>query len=125
MSNRYWTDNPDRKLHDTGGGVLPKPGGNADSMPMRTASWPGLPGKASNGFAKFKAGAPEVNGYAMYEGLSSKKWIQKAIKHPGALTKKAHKAGESPMAYAREHAHDSGKTGKQARLAMTLRKMHH
>jgi hypothetical protein len=52
-------------------------------------------------------------------------WIQHAIKHKGALTKKAHAAGESPMGFAREHAHASGTTGKQARLAMTLGRMHH
>jgi hypothetical protein len=48
-------------------------------------------------------------------------WIKGAIKHPGALTKKAHAAGESPMAFAREHKGSAGKTGQQARLAMTLR----
>lgn len=53
----------------------------------------------------------------------AKQWIQKAIKHPGALTKKAKKAGESPMEYASEHKGDKGKTGKQARLALTLRKL--
>ena len=52
------------------------------------------------------------------------KWIQHAIRHPGALTRKAKKAGESPMQYASEHKHSKGKTGKQARLALTLRKMH-
>lgn len=52
-----------------------------------------------------------------------KKWIQGAIKHPGALTKKAKKAGESPMAYAAKHKGDKGTTGKQARLAITLRKL--
>ena len=51
------------------------------------------------------------------------KWIAGAIEHPGALTAKAHAAGESPMAYAREHASSSGKTGKQARLALTLAKL--
>lgn len=54
----------------------------------------------------------------------SKKWIAGAISHPGALTKKAKAAGESPMAFAHEHAHSPGRTGKQARLALTLRKMH-
>ena len=53
------------------------------------------------------------------------KWIQKAIKHPGALTKKAQSAGMSTSAFAKKHAHDSGTTGKQARLAQTLGKMHH
>lgn len=54
----------------------------------------------------------------------AKKWIAGAIKHKGALTKSAKAAGESPMEFAREHQHDSGKTGQRARLAMTLRKMH-
>ena len=51
----------------------------------------------------------------------SKNFIQGAIKHPGALTKKANKAGESPMTFAAEHKHDSGQTGKQARFALVLR----
>ena len=48
-------------------------------------------------------------------------WIKGAIKHPGALRKKAKAAGEGTMTYAREHAGSSGTTGKQARLAITLR----
>ena len=55
----------------------------------------------------------------------AKKWIAGAIKHPGALTRSAKKAGESPMEFAHEHAHDSGTTGKRARLAITLRGFHH
>lgn len=51
----------------------------------------------------------------------AKKWIAGAIKHPGALTKKAKAAGESPMAFAKSHKGSSGRTGKQARLALTLR----
>lgn len=51
-------------------------------------------------------------------------FIQKAIKHPGALTKSAHAAGESPMEFAEEHKHDSGKTGQRARFALTLRGFH-
>jgi len=54
----------------------------------------------------------------------SKKWIAGAIKHPGALKKKAEAAGESTRQFAAEHAGDSGKTGKQARLAETLIGMH-
>lgn len=53
----------------------------------------------------------------------AKHWIAKAIKHPGALTAQAKKAGESPMEFAREHSGDSGTTGKRARLALTLSKM--
>lgn len=52
----------------------------------------------------------------------SDKWIQGAIKHPGALKRKAQKAGESTQEFAEQHEHDSGKTGQQARLAMTLGK---
>lgn len=51
------------------------------------------------------------------------KWISGAIKHPGALSRAAKAVGKSPMEYAREHAHDSGTTGKRSRLALTLSKM--
>lgn len=53
-----------------------------------------------------------------------KKWIAGAIKHPGSLRRAAAKAGKSTMEFAREHEGDSGKTGKRARLALTLSKMH-
>lgn len=55
----------------------------------------------------------------------AKHWISGAIKHKGALTRKAKAAGQSPMTFAHEHEHDSGTTGRQARLAVTLRGMHH
>lgn len=51
-------------------------------------------------------------------------WIAGAIKRPGALRRKAKRAGMSTMAYAAAHKGDSGRTGAQARLAITLRKMH-
>lgn len=51
-------------------------------------------------------------------------WIQGAIKHPGALTKKADKAGETPSQFASKHKGDSGKTGKQSRLAIVLKGLH-
>ena len=56
-----------------------------------------------------------------------KKWIQKAInpEHKGVFGAKAAKAGKSTGAYAREHEHDSGTIGKQARLAETLMSMQH
>jgi hypothetical protein len=47
-------------------------------------------------------------------------FIKSAIKRPGALTAKANKVGESPMAFAKEHEHAGGLTGKQARFAMIL-----
>ena len=51
-------------------------------------------------------------------------WIKGAIKHPGALRAKAKAAGMSTMAFARKHEHDSGKTGQESRLALTLQKIH-
>jgi len=51
------------------------------------------------------------------------KWIQKAIKRPGALTRKAKAAGMSTMAFARKKRHAAGRLGRQARLALTLRKL--
>lgn len=54
------------------------------------------------------------------------KWIKGATENShGQFRAKAEAAGESTGAYAREHEHDSGKTGKQARLAETLMSMHH
>lgn len=50
-------------------------------------------------------------------------FIQGAIKHPGALTRSAKAEGESPMAFAAEHQHDKGTTGRRARFALTLRKL--
>ena len=52
-------------------------------------------------------------------------WIAGAIKHPGALTRSAHRAGQSPMAFAKSHAGAGGVTGRRARLALTLSKLHH
>ena len=53
----------------------------------------------------------------------AKKWIAGAIKRKGALTKKAKAAGMSTMAYAKKMKGAKGRTGKQARLALTLRKI--
>jgi hypothetical protein len=47
-------------------------------------------------------------------------WIEHAHLKKGAFGKKAHAAGESTSAYAKEKAGASGKTGKQARVAMVL-----
>lgn len=55
-------------------------------------------------------------------------WIKNAIKHPGALTKKAHNAGMSVSAYAskvlKKGSKASTQTKRQASLAKTLKKMH-
>ena len=56
----------------------------------------------------------------------AKKWIQKATENShGQFKAKAERAGESTREFAKEHEHDSGKTGKQARLAETLMGMSH
>ena len=59
------------------------------------------------------------------ENLDEKNWIKGAIKHPGAMTAAAEREGVSNSKYEQEHKHDSGKAGQRARLALTLKKMHH
>lgn len=55
------------------------------------------------------------------------KWIQGAIKHPGALRKELHaKKGEPiPEKKLKSAEKKGGLIGKRARLADTLKKMHH
>lgn len=53
-----------------------------------------------------------------------KKWIQRAIRHPGALRAAAKRAGKSTHSFAESHKHASGKLGNRARLALTLMGMH-
>jgi hypothetical protein len=57
--------------------------------------------------------------------MMAKKWIAGAIKHPGAMTAAAKREGVSNAAYEQEHKGDKGAAGKRARLAITLKKMHH
>lgn len=59
-------------------------------------------------------------------------WIQGAIKHPGALHQKAAKAGgidkktgKIKASFLEKAAKEPGKLGKQARLAETLKGLHH
>lgn len=54
-----------------------------------------------------------------------KKWIKKAIKHPGALRKelKVKKGKKIPAKKLKAAAKKGGKLGRRARLAETLRKM--
>jgi hypothetical protein len=56
-----------------------------------------------------------------------KKWIQKAVKHPGAFTAKADKAGMSVKEYAAQVTANPDNydktTVRQARLAKTLSKL--
>ncbi len=53
----------------------------------------------------------------------AKKWIQKAIKHPGAEKRAAARAGMSTHAYMEKHKGDSGKSGARARLGLRLSAM--
>lgn len=56
-----------------------------------------------------------------------RKWIQKAIKRPGAFTKKAKKAGKSVSGMAAAVTKNPGRysatTVRQANLAKTLKKI--
>ena len=56
----------------------------------------------------------------------TKKWIQDAIKKPGALRKElgVKKGKKIPAKKLKAAAKKGGKMGKRARLAETLRKMH-
>lgn len=47
------------------------------------------------------------------------------IKHPGAETAAAKRAGESVHEYAEQHKHDSGTAGARARSALGFEAMHH
>jgi hypothetical protein len=48
----------------------------------------------------------------------SKKWMSKAFANShGQFKAKAKRAGKSTAEFAHEHEHDSGKLGRQARLA--------
>ena len=56
--------------------------------------------------------------------MAKKKWIQKAIKRPGALTAKAKAAGKTVSQYiANPPKNISSTTKRQIALAKTLRKM--
>ena len=54
----------------------------------------------------------------------ARKWIQKAIKHPGALRRTLGAKDGIPPAKLRAAAKRPGITGKRARLAETLKKLH-
>lgn len=57
--------------------------------------------------------------------MDKKKWIQKAIRKKGSLRKtaKAKKGKNIPVATLRKLAKKKGKTGKRAKLALTLKKL--
>ena len=58
----------------------------------------------------------------------AKKFIQEAIKHPGALMKElgvSKKTGKIPVKKLSAAAKKGGVLGKRARLAVTLKSFHH
>lgn len=56
--------------------------------------------------------------------MARKKWIQKATaEHKGAATRKAKAEGLTVHEWALKHRHDKGRTGREARLALTLEKI--
>lgn len=59
--------------------------------------------------------------------MAKKRWIAEAIQKPGSLRKSLHvKKGEKiPEKKLEKAAHAKGKMGKRARLAETLRGLHH
>lgn len=60
--------------------------------------------------------------------MAKEKWIQGAIKHPGALRKtlKVKKGEKIPESKLKKAEHSKNKTtAKRAHLAETLKKMHH
>jgi hypothetical protein len=69
--------------------------------------------------------AGDASTAAFKKGGRVDKWQAGAVKRPGALTRKADKAGKTPMAFAHEHYHDSGRTGQQARYAVNAQKGRH
>ncbi len=77
-----------------------------------------------------KVGMPKLGSMKFKKHKSEKKhknWIKGAIKHPGALheeldVKVGHKIPAKTLAKA---AKKGGKEGKRARLAETLKKLHH
>ena len=57
--------------------------------------------------------------------MAKKRWIQKAIKKPGALRKslKIKKGQKIPLKKLQAAAKKGGKLGKRARLALTLKRL--
>lgn len=51
------------------------------------------------------------------------KWIQGAVKKPGAFTAMAKRAGKSVSELAHEKAHASGLAGQRARFALAMKKV--
>ncbi len=58
--------------------------------------------------------------------MAKKKWMKQAFANShGQFKAKAERTGKSTAAYAKEHEHDKGRLGRQARLAKVGMKVHH
>ena len=57
--------------------------------------------------------------------MAKKKWMQDAVKHPGAATRAAKKEGMSVHEWAEENKGAGGVKGKRANLALTFAKIAH
>ena len=60
---------------------------------------------------------------AIAQGFLFGKPKGEVVKHPGSFSKAAKKAGRSTHSFAETHKHDSGTTGKRARLALAFETM--
>jgi hypothetical protein len=56
--------------------------------------------------------------------MAAKKWIQSAIKHPGALRRQLGAKDNIPAKKLAAAAKKGGTLGRRARLAQTLKKLH-
>lgn len=57
--------------------------------------------------------------------VMARKWIGEAVEHPGAVTQAAEAEGLTVHEWALRHRRDPGRRGEQARLALTLERLHH
>lgn len=58
----------------------------------------------------------------MPRSAKKRKWMQRAVSRPGAVRSKAKRAHMSTHQWEEKHKHDSGRSGKQARLGLTFAK---
>lgn len=108
---------PKTKLKFRRGGIvagnIPKPSlakrARGGAMKMNLPKFVHADGEAAQQVEKYKRGG----------------WIKGAVKHPGAFTASANKAGKSVHQYAEEKKSAPGTTGRRARLALTFEKMAH
>ena len=112
MSRARHSDIKHHAAHHSSGGVVHV---RKDHMPSGV--------KSSEFGPKHQIYASDMPVHADHPKMTTGGWIKGAIKHPGAFTASAKKAGMSTHAFAEKHKGDGGVTGRRARLALTLSKM--